>query len=258
MTTPRFILASLLMLAICPLTTASAEPAVHSDASSKESMTAPGSIATTDSTASGRASMSTTDDAHPAQLIRESNDLLRRFTTGTNRRISAAGIQKAQCIAVFPQVIKGALIVGGRSGDGVASCRTAKGWSDLAFLDLTGASLGAQLGADATDVVMLMMTPQAKDKLITGRLTFGADASAVAGERDSGIAVDSNQSNVVVISERSGLFAGAALDGTMISADEGQARVFYKKARPLSDILNGDASNPSPESRAFAELLDAK
>jgi len=87
----------------------------------------------------------------------------------------------AECVAVFPQVIKAGFIVGGRGGRGVASCRSARGWSAPAFFNLGGASIGLQIGAQATDFVLLFMTKDGINSLLSDEFTIGGDASVAAG-----------------------------------------------------------------------------
>ena len=90
-------------------------------------------------------------------------------------------LQKAECVAVFPSVIKVGLIVGGRGGRGVASCRTAAGWSAPAFFNLGGGSIGWQIGAQATDLVMLFTNASGLESLLSDEFTLGGDASVAAG-----------------------------------------------------------------------------
>ncbi len=87
----------------------------------------------------------------------------------------------ADCVAVFPSVIKAAFGIGGQGGRGVASCRTAAGWSAPAYFDLGGASFGVQIGADATDYVLLFMTPEAAHNLVETNFKLGAGAGVAAG-----------------------------------------------------------------------------
>ena len=101
-------------------------------------------------------------------------------------------MEKAECIAVFPSVLKAGFIVGGRGGRGVASCRTVRGWSAPAYFNLGGASIGLQIGAQATDFVMLFMNKEGLNSLLSDEFTLGGDASVAAGPvgRQAGAATE--------------------------------------------------------------------
>ena len=100
---------------------------------------------------------------------------------GSDNGISTDFLNKAECIAVFPSVIKAGFILGGKAGRGVASCRTKSGWSAPAFFEIKGGSVGFQIGAEATDLVLLFMNTNGLKKLVNNKLELGADASIAAG-----------------------------------------------------------------------------
>ena len=87
----------------------------------------------------------------------------------------------AECVAVFPSTIKGGFIVGARKGEGVVSCRTPRGWSAPVYLDMAGGSVGAQIGVQSTDFVLLFMNRSGADHLLKNEFTVGAEASVAAG-----------------------------------------------------------------------------
>ncbi len=90
-------------------------------------------------------------------------------------------LDDAECIAVFPQVIKAAFGFGGRGGRGVVVCRNGGGWSAPAYLNVGGASFGLQIGAEATDYVMLFMTPESARSLLESKVKLGGNVSVAAG-----------------------------------------------------------------------------
>src|ERR1044072_3265690 len=90
-------------------------------------------------------------------------------------------LNKAECVAVFPSVVKAGFIVGGKAGRGVASCRTASGWSAPPLLEIHGGSVGLQLGGSATDLVLLFINTTGLKKLVSNKVELGADASVAAG-----------------------------------------------------------------------------
>jgi len=156
-------------------------------------------------------------------------------------------VDKAQAIAVFPGVVKAAFIVGGREGKGVISRRTAAGWSAPAFFNLSGGSLGAQVGADKTDYVLLIMNENGLNKLLADKFELGGEVGITAGPvgREASAATDAQLSAEILTYSRSkGAFIGAALKGTTITPDNNLNEAFYGLRG--SDVLNGGVnSTPS-------------
>ncbi len=149
-------------------------------------------------------------------------------------------LEKAECVAVFPSVIKAGFIVGGRGGRGVASCRTASGWSAPVFFNLGGASFGLQIGAQSTDFVMLFMTTRSMDSLLSNEFTLGADASVAAGPvgRQAGASTDLKLSAQILSYSRSkGLFAGLELKGVVVKPDSDDMRDVYGAGVTAKDVL---------------------
>jgi lipid-binding SYLF domain-containing protein len=123
-------------------------------------------------------------------------------------------LEKAECVAVFPSVLKAGFIVGGRGGRGVASCRTTSGWSAPAYFNLGGASIGLQIGAQSTDFVMLFMNKEGMKSLLSDEFTLGGDASVAAGPvgRQAGASTDLKlNAQILSYSRSKGLFAGLEL-----------------------------------------------
>ena len=120
-------------------------------------------------------------------------------------------LDKAECVAVFPNVLKAGFGVGGRGGRGVASCRTSSGWSGPAYFNLGGGSIGLQIGAQSTDFVLLFMNTEGMKSLLSDGFELGADASATAGPvgRQAGASTDAKfTSQILSYSRSKGLFAG--------------------------------------------------
>jgi lipid-binding SYLF domain-containing protein len=147
---------------------------------------------------------------------------------------------KAECVAVFPSVIKAGFIVGGRGGRGVASCRTARGWSAPALFNLGGASIGLQIGAQSTDFVMLFMNKEGMNSLLSDEFTVGGDASVAAGPvgRETGAATDVTLTAQILSYSRSkGLFAGLELKGVVIKPDKDEMGHVYGAGVTASHVL---------------------
>jgi len=168
-------------------------------------------------------------------------------------------LDKAKCVAVFPSVLKAGFVVGGRGGRGVASCRTATGWSSPAFFNLGGGSSGLQIGAESTDFVMLMMNDKAMNSLLSDQFTVGGDVSVAAGPvgRQAGAETDAKlNAEILSYSRSKGLFGGLELKGVVIKPDKDDIKEVYGANVTAKDILNGAklASAPTTVS-AFPTTL---
>jgi lipid-binding SYLF domain-containing protein len=161
---------------------------------------------------------------------------------------------------VFPGVLKGGFIVGGRRGSGVISRRVAGGWSAPAFFDLTGGSIGLQIGASSTDYVLLFMNEEAVGSLLGNKLEIGGEGSAAAGPvgRSASASTDLRlNAQILSYSRSKGAFAGLELKGVVIQPDnEDNAQVYGMTAR---DILTGANKIPMAKMpagvRVFPETL---
>jgi lipid-binding SYLF domain-containing protein len=168
-------------------------------------------------------------------------------------------LDDAKCVAVFPSVLKAGFIVGGRGGRGVASCRTATGWSTPAFFNLGGGSVGLQIGAESTDFIMLMMNDKGMNSLLSDQFTLGGDVSVAAGPvgRQAGAETDAKlNAEILSYSRSKGLFGGLELKGVVIKPDKDDIKEVYGANVTAKDILNGTkiASAPSTVS-AFPTTL---
>jgi len=154
----------------------------------------------------------------------------------------------AKCIAVVPSMVKVAIGIGGNHGKGVATCRTAKGWSAPAPITITGGSWGLQLGGQAVDLVMVIMNDQGMEHLLSSKFKMGADASAAAGPVGRDAAADTDwkmKAEVLTYSRARGVFAGIDLNGSAITQDKDETRLLYGKFVPFSEILAGKVEPPS-------------
>jgi SH3 domain-containing YSC84-like protein 1 len=167
-------------------------------------------------------------------------------------------LEKAECVAVFPSVIKAGFIVGGRGGRGVASCRTVRGWSAPAYFNLGGASIGLQIGAQATDFVMLFMNREGMNSLLSDEFTLGGDASVAAGPvgRQVGAATDLKlNAQILSYSRSKGLFAGLELKGVVIKPDKDDMRDVYGEGVTAKEVLKDNKVTASVAIRAFPTAL---
>ncbi len=167
-------------------------------------------------------------------------------------------LDKAECVAVFPQVIKAGFIVGGRGGRGVASCRTGNGWSAPAYFNMGGGSFGLQIGAQATDFILLFMNRDGMKSLLSDNFTLGADASVAAGPvgRQAGAETDLKmEAQILSYSRSKGLFAGLELKGVVIKPDKSDMRDVYGRNYSTKEILRENKVTAPAVVRAFPNTL---
>lgn len=154
----------------------------------------------------------------------------------------------AECVAVVPSMVKIAIGFGGNHGKGVATCRTAHGWSAPAPFTVTGGSWGLQIGGQAIDLVMLVMNQKGMDALLSSKFKVGADASAAAGPVGRSANADTDwklKAEVLSYSRARGVFAGIDLSGSKIAQDRDETRILYGKMVPFATILEGKVTPPN-------------
>lgn len=183
----------------------------------------------------------------PAQTLKSATDVLDELAAIPLKGIPPALLADAQGVAIIPHVIKAGLIFGGRGGHGVVLVRDKNGlWGEPIFVNIGGASVGAQAGVEATDVVLVFRTRKGLDRLMEGKnkITLGADVSVAAGPvgRQASAATDASlKAEIVSYSRSRGLFAGIALDGAAIHSDIPTNTTFRRDVRPeamrLADTL---------------------
>jgi len=201
-----------------------------------------------------RLSADGTDDAARANAA---SDVLREMTRADDTRIPNYLLNRAKAIAVVPHVVRGAFIVGGRWGKGVVGSRDAQGQrGPAAFVELGGASVGFQIGGDATDLIMVFIEEDGLEALLNDRLELGANASVAAGPLGRSAEAGTNvtlDAAIYAYSRSKGVFAGVALDGTVLSLDDdANARAFGRKIDRKS-VLTSDATAPA----VFQPFLNA-
>ena len=162
-------------------------------------------------------------------------------------------LEKAECVIVFPSVLKAAFVVGGSYGRGAMVCRTGQHfngpWGAPAMYALEGGSVGFQLGGQATDLVLLVMNERGASSILDSKVKLGADASAAAGPkgRDASANTDAYlRAEILSYSRSRGLFAGMSLEGsTLRPDDDANADVYGRKITAREIVLGGKASIPA-------------
>jgi len=168
-------------------------------------------------------------------------------------------LSKAACVVVVPGMKKGGFIIGGSFGRGAISCRGAgkNGWGAPAMVELGGGSVGFQIGAEATDVVMLVMNREGIESLLKSKFTLGGEASVAGGPvgRASSAETDAAMKAKILSYSRSrGAFAGVSLQGTTLHQDEDANKAVYGKALGSDEILGGKVTAP-PAGKPLTSIL---
>jgi lipid-binding SYLF domain-containing protein len=177
----------------------------------------------------------------------KASKVFQEIMAAPDKAIPNTVLDKSVCIAVFPQVLKAGFIIGARGGRGVASCRTSAGWSDPAYFDLKGGSVGLQIGAQATDFVLLFMNDDGLQSLLKSKFEMGTDASVAAGPvgRAASASTDLHlNAQILSYSRSKGLFAGLELKGAVISLDENDMKSAYGEGASAEDVLKGKKAGP--------------
>jgi lipid-binding SYLF domain-containing protein len=170
-------------------------------------------------------------------------------------------LEHAKCVAVVPHMVKGGFVFGGKGGKGVATCRTAKGWSAPAFITISGGSWGLQIGVEAVDLVMIIQNEKGMQKLLESNFHIGADASAAAGPvgRHASAGTDWKlDTEILTYSRAKGAFAGLTLEGASIRQDDDSRRAIYGRKVTTRALLLGKVPAPSAAQPFLAAIRGAK
>lgn len=174
-------------------------------------------------------------------------------------------LDKADCVVVFPSVLKAAFIVGGSYGRGAMSCRKGQNfsgpWGAPTMMALEGGSFGFQIGGEATDFVLLVMNERGASGILTSKVRLGADASVAAGPvgRTASAETDATlRADILSYSRARGAFAGIALEGSTIRPDNGANKQIYGREVAARDIvLSGHVAIP-PAAKRMVSTLDSR
>src|ERR1700684_6390 len=174
-------------------------------------------------------------------------------------------LDKADCVVVFPSVLKAAFIVGGSYGRGAMSCRRGEdfrgSWGAPTMMALEGGSFGFQIGGEATDFVLLVMNERGASGILSSKVKLGADASAAAGPvgRTTSEETDATlRADLLSYSRARGAFIGVSLEGSTIRPDNGANRQIYGQELSAKEIvLSGHVAIP-PAAQAMISTLDSR
>jgi len=170
-------------------------------------------------------------------------------------------LEHAKCIAVVPHMVKGGFVFGGKGGKGVATCRTADGWSAPAFITISGGNWGLQIGVEAVDVVMIIQNEKGMQRLLSSNFQVGGDASAAAGPvgRHAEAGTDwKMDTEILTYSRAKGAFAGLTIEGASIRQDNDSRRAIYGPTVTTRALLLGKVPVPAVARPFLAEIRGAK
>ncbi|HET9307570.1 MAG TPA: lipid-binding SYLF domain-containing protein [Candidatus Sulfotelmatobacter sp.] len=189
-----------------------------------------------------------TKESKATDRVQAAGDVLNEIESAPDSGIPAEILGRSECVAVVPSMLKGGFIVGAKYGRGVASCRTAKGWSAPAFFMVTGGSVGFQIGGQAVDLVMLIMNNDGMQHLLSSQFALGADASVAAGpvgRHAEGNTDWKMRAQVLTYSRARGIFAGVSLNGAVVKQDKNSTREFYGHMVTFKAALTGEVDPPA-------------
>ncbi len=185
------------------------------------------------------------------ERLENAGSVLHEIMAMPDKGIPEEVLEHAKCIAVVPHMVKGGFIFGGKGGKGVATCRTANGWSAPAFITISGGSWGLQIGVEAVDVVLIIQNEKGMQKLLSSNFQIGADASAAAGPvgRHAEVGTDWKLDTEILTYSRA---KGA------LRQDDDSRHAIYGRNVTTRTILLGKVAAPSVAKPFLAEVREAK
>jgi lipid-binding SYLF domain-containing protein len=183
--------------------------------------------------------------------------VLRAIMSAPDKGIPEEVLSNAKCILVVPDLIKGGFVFGGKHGRGVATCRTAQGWSAPAFVSVGGGSWGLQIGIEDIDLVMLVNNDQGLQHLLSSKFELTGEGSVAAGPvgRHASAGTDWKMNTEMLTYSRSkGVFAGLTLEGAVVEQDNDSTHAIYGKHMMFRSILSGKAATPA-SANAFIKAV---
>jgi len=206
----------------------------------------------------------TADDEKEEQRLKNCGTVIKAILDIPDN-IPQALLNQAECVIVYPSVLKAAFIVGGSYGRGAMTCRSGKNftgpWSAPSLMALEAGGVGLQIGGEATDFVLLVMNDRGAHSILSSKVKLGADAAVAAGPkgRDAQAATDVTlRAEILTYSRSRGLFAGVSLEGSTVRPDnDANERVYHKKVS-AEDIIFKRAETTPAAARSMITYLNRK
>ena len=172
-------------------------------------------------------------------------------------------LEKAECVIVFPSLMKAAFVVGAQYGRGAMVCRTGDkfrgAWGAPAMYALEGGSIGFQIGAEATDLILLVMNDRGMESILSSKVKLGADVSVAAGPKGRDASADTDawmRAEILSYSRSRGLFAGVSLEGTTLRPDDEANEHVYGRAIKAKEIVRSEHMVVPTTGRHFVDVLE--
>src|SRR5438552_6846322 len=191
--------------------------------------------------------------AQAEERLKNAATVLQEIAAAPDTGVPNEVLDGAKCFAIVPRLVQAGFVFGGKHGRGVATCRTATGWSAPAFFTISGGSWGLQIGVEGVDLVMLIMNKQGMDHLMANKFQIGGEASAAAGPVGRHASANTDwkaETEILSYSRNHGAFVGISLDGSWVEKDGDATRALYGHDVDFRTVLNGEVPVPS-EAMAF-------
>lgn len=205
----------------------------------------------------GTAVLLVAQEETPDKRLQRTAATFHEIMAAPDHAIPAYLLERALCIVIVPGMKKAAFLVGGEYGRGFAECRVPGSWSAPAPVRLTGGSFGLQLGADSTDIILLVMNQKGLERLLADKFSIGADVAAAAGPvgRDAKANTDVLlHAGILGWSRARGIFGGVSLNGTVVENDKSEATKLYGRPWSNREIIRGGIAMPDVAKALQAEL----
>jgi len=194
------------------------------------------------------------------ERLQLATEVLSQMTSAPDKGIPEEVLETAKCIAVVPHLVKGGFIFGGKHGRGVATCRTADGWSAPAFISVGGGSAGLQIGVEGVDLIMLIMNDKGMQQLLTSKFQISGEGSAAAGPvgRHASAGTDWKlDTEMLTYSRSKGIFAGLTLEGAVVQQDSDSTLSVYGRDVSFKSVLQGKVPIPDIARPFMKAVADA-
>jgi len=205
------------------------------------------------------AGMALGQETTPDKRLRDAAAVVNEMMGMPDKGIPQSVLDKAQCIVVVPGLKKAAFVIGGQYGRGFASCKKAGGaWGAPAAVKMEGGSFGLQLGGQSTDVILLVMSQQGMDKLVSDKFTIGVDAAAAAGPVGRNAKADTDimlHAEMLSYARSRGAYAGLSLEGATMRPDKDENMKLYGRNISNEEILKQGVAVPEA-AKAFTAALN--
>ena len=192
------------------------------------------------------------------ERLKNAADVLHEIQSAPDHGFPDSVLDNAKCIIVVPDLIKGGFVFGGKHGRGVATCRTAGGWSAPAFVSVGGGSWGLQIGIQTVDLVMIVMNDKGVQDLLSSKFELSGEGSVAAGPvgRQAVAGTDWKlNTEILSYSRTKGLFAGLTLEGAVVEQDDDSTKAIYGHEPPFRSVLSGKVKTPGT-ARVFVKEVN--